>query len=154
MARKSRKSIPETVSGAAVQEEIKRPFRAGLYARISMETEETIERGTIETQVELMKNYVADTEDISVAEVYKDSDYSGTNFDRPGFTQMMEDIKHGKINCVIVKDLSRLGRNYVETSNYIERVFPFFHVRFLAVTDDFDSFRGSRSDCSLKEYYQ
>ena len=141
MARKSRKNISETVSGAAVQEEIKRPFRAGLYARISMETEETIERGTIETQVELMKNYVADTEDISVAEVYKDSDYSGTNFDRPGFTQMMEDIKHGKINCVIVKDLSRLGRNYVETSNYIERVFPFFHVRFLAVTDDFDSFR-------------
>ncbi len=106
-----------------------------------METEETLERGTIETQVELMKNFVADTEDISVAEVYKDSDYSGTNFDRPGFVQMMEDIKHGKINCVIVKDLSRLGRNYVETSNYIERVFPFFHVRFLAVTDDFDSFR-------------
>ena len=88
-----------------------------------------------------MKNFVADTEDISVAEVYRDSDYSGTNFDRPGFVQMMEDIKHGKINCVIVKDLSRLGRNYVETSNYIERVFPFFHVRFLAVTDDFDSFR-------------
>ena len=69
-----------------------------------------------------MKNFVADTEDIAVAEIYKDSDYSGTNFDRPGFTQMMEDIKHGKINCVIVKDLSRLGRNYVETSNYIERL--------------------------------
>ncbi len=50
-----------------------------------------------------MKNFVADTEDISVAKVYKDSDYSGTNFDRPGFVQMMEDIKHGKINCVIVK---------------------------------------------------
>ena len=141
MARKSRKNIPEVVSSATVQTEVSRPFRAGLYARISMETEETLERGTIETQVELMKNFVADTEDISVAEVYKDSDYSGTNFDRPGFVQMMEDIKHGKINCVIVKDLSRLGRNYVETSNYIERVFPFFHVRFLAVTDDFDSFR-------------
>ena len=141
MARKSRKNIPEVVSSATVQTEVSRPFRAGLYARISMETEETLERGTIETQVELMKNFVADTEDIAVAEIYKDSDYSGTNFDRPGFTQMMEDIKHGKINCVIVKDLSRLGRNYVETSNYIERVFPFFHVRFLAVTDDFDSFR-------------
>ena len=128
MARKSRKNIPEVVSSATVQTEVSRPFRAGLYARISMETEETLERGTIETQVELMKNFVADTEDISVAEVYKDSDYSGTNFDRPGFVQMMEDIKHGKINCVIVKDLSRLGRNYVETSNYIERVFPFFHV--------------------------
>ena len=141
MARKSRKNIPTVVGSATVQTEVRRPFRAGLYARISMETEETLERGTIETQVELMKNFVADTEDISVAEVYKDSDYSGTNFDRPGFVQMMEDIKHGKINCVIVKDLSRLGRNYVETSNYIERVFPFFHVRFLAVTDDFDSFR-------------
>ena len=124
MARKSRKNISEVVSSAAIQEEMKRPFRAGLYARISMETEETRERGTIDTQVELMKNFVADTEDISIADVYKDSDYSGT-----------------KINCVIVKDLSRLGRNYVETSNYIERVFPFFHVRFLAVTDDFDSFR-------------
>ena len=62
---------------------------------------------------------------------------------------MMEDIKHGKINCVIVKDLSRLGRNYVETSNYIERVFPFFHVRFLAVTDDFRFLpRGCGSDSS------
>ena len=84
MARKSRKNIPEVVSSATVQTEVGRPFRAGLYARISMETEETLERGTIETQVELMKNFVADTEDISVAEVYKDSDYSGTNFDRPG----------------------------------------------------------------------
>ena len=93
MARKSRKNIPEVVSSATVQTEMSRPFRAGLYARISMETEETLERGTIETQVELMKNFVADTEDISVAEVYKDSDYSGTNFDRPGFVQMMEDIK-------------------------------------------------------------
>ena len=82
MARKSRKNIPEVVGSATVQTEVRRPFRAGLYARISMETEETLERGTIETQVELMKNFVADTEDISVAEVYKDSDYSGTNFDR------------------------------------------------------------------------
>ena len=66
MARKSRKNIPEVVSSATVQTEVSRPFRAGLYARISMETEETLERGTIETQVELMKNFVADTEDISV----------------------------------------------------------------------------------------
>ena len=74
MARKSRKNIPEVVSSATAQTEMSRPFRAGLYARISMETEEILERGTIETQVELMKNFVADTEDISVAEVYKDSD--------------------------------------------------------------------------------
>lgn len=67
MARKSRKNIPTVVGSATVQTEVRRPFRAGLYARISMETEETLERGTIETQVELMKNFVADTEDISAA---------------------------------------------------------------------------------------
>ena len=137
MARKSRKNIPEVVGSATVQTEVRRPFRAGLYARISMETEETLERGTIETQVELMKNFVADTEDISVAEVYKDSDYSGTNFDRPGFVQMMEDIKHGKINCVIVKDLSRLGRNYVETSNYIEDIIAKADSKVLSGDDAF-----------------
>ena len=65
-----------------------------------------------------MKNFVADTEDISVAEVYKDSDYSGTNFDRPGFVQMMEDIKHGKINCVIVKDYCAIiGLNQKDLEN-------------------------------------
>lgn len=141
MARKSRKNIAVAECQMEQVPVSSKPYKAGLYARISMETEETQERGTIDIQVELMKNFVTDTEDITVAEIYKDSDYSGTNFERPAFTQMMEDIKKGKINCVIVKDLSRLGRNYVETSNYIERVFPFFHVRFIAVTDDFDSFR-------------
>ena len=121
MARKSRKNIPEVVSSATVQTEMSRPFRAGLYARISMETEETLERGTIETQVELMKNFVADTEDISVAKVYKDSDYSGTNFDRPGFVQMMEDIKHGKNQlCYCKKICPDLAEIMSETSNYIE----------------------------------
>ena len=76
MARKSRKNIPEVVSSTTVQTEVSRPFQAGLYARISMETEETLERGTIETQVELMKNFVADTEDISVAKVYKAVSYT------------------------------------------------------------------------------
>lgn len=70
MARKSRKNIPEVVSSATVQTEMSRPFRAGLYARISMETEETLERGTIETQVELMKNFVADDYEIKL--VYDD----------------------------------------------------------------------------------
>ena len=92
MARKSRKNIPEVVSSATVQTEVSRPFRAGLYARISMETEETLERGTIETQVELMKNFVADTEDIAVAEIYKDSDYSGTNFDQIGRASCRERV--------------------------------------------------------------
>ena len=143
MARKSRKNLT-VPAGAAVtvsSEEKNFAFHAAVYARISMETEQTQQSGTIDVQIELIKNYVKDSEDIEIVDVYADSDYSGTNFDRPEFTRMMEDIKHGRINCVIVKDLSRLGRNYVETSNFIERVFPFFHVRFIAVTDDFDSFR-------------
>lgn len=143
MSRKSRKNLT-VPAGAAVtvsSEEKNFAFHAAIYARISMETGQTQQSGTIDVQIELIKNYVKDSEDIEIVDVYADSDYSGTNFDRPEFTRMMEDIKHGKINCVIVKDLSRLGRNYVETSNFIERVFPFFHVRFIAVTDDFDSFR-------------
>ena len=143
MARKSRKNltVPAGTEVAVPSGEKSRTFHAAVYARISMETEQTQQSGTIDVQIELIKNYIKDSEDIEVMDVYADSDYSGTNFDRPEFTRMMEDIKHGKINCVIVKDLSRLGRNYVETSNFIERVFPFFHVRFIAVTDDFDSFR-------------
>ena len=112
MARKSRKNIPTVVGSATVQTEVRRPFRAGLYARISMETEETLERGTIETQVELMKNFVADTEDISVAEVYKDSDYSGTNFDRPGFVQMMEELCYCKRFVQTWKKLCRNQQLY------------------------------------------
>ena len=143
MARKSRKNlaVPAGAEVTVSSGERSYAFHAAVYARISMETEQTLQSGTIDVQIELIKNYVKDTEDIEVVDVYADSDYSGTNFDRPEFTRMMEDIKHGKINCVIVKDLSRLGRNYVETSNFIERVFPFFNVRFIAVTDDFDSFR-------------
>lgn len=116
-------------------------FKAGLYARLSHEKEENIERGTIETQMELMKNYVKDHEDIVIEEEYYDASFTGTNFERPDFKRMLEDAKTGRINCIIVKDLSRLGRNYVEMGNYIERVFPFLNVRFIAVTDDFDSFR-------------
>ena len=93
-----------------------------------------------------MKNFVADTEDISFAVVYKDSDYSGTNFDRPGFVQMMEDIKHGKINCVIVKDLYRLGREYIETGRYMRRVFPAYGVRFIAINDNIDTINESAGD--------
>ena len=93
MARKSRKNIAVAECQMEQVPVSSKLYKAGLYARISMETEETLERGTIDIQVELMKNFVTDTEDITVAKIYKDSDYSGTNFERPAFTQMMEDIK-------------------------------------------------------------
>ena len=141
MARKSRKNMMLQENTALPDKEKKVLFKAGLYARLSHEKEENIERGTIETQMELMKNYVKDHEDIVIEEEYYDASFTGTNFERPDFKRMLEDAKRGRINCIIVKDLSRLGRNYVEMGNYIERVFPFLNVRFIAVTDDFDSFR-------------
>ncbi len=135
MARKSRKNMMPLEATALPDKEKKVLFKAGLYARLSHETEENIERVTIETQMELMKNYVKDHEDIVIEEEYYDASFTGTNFERPDFKRMLEDAKRGRINCIIVKDLSRLGRNYVEMGNYIERVFPFLNVRFIAVTD-------------------
>ena len=133
MARKSRKNMMPLEATALPDKEKKVLFKAGLYARLSHETEENIERGTIETQMELMKNYVKDHEDIVIEEEYYDASFTGTNFERPDFKRMLEDAKTGRINCIIVKDLSRLGRNYVEMGNYIERVFPFLNVRFIGV---------------------
>lgn len=78
--------------------------------------------------------------------LYCDNGRTGTNFDRPGFAQMMEDVRTGKIDCIVVKDLSRFGRNYKETSNYLERIFPVLDVRFVAVNDSFDTLTTERSD--------
>ncbi len=114
-------------------------YKVGLYARLSEETEANRERATIETQMELLRKFVAENDDMVVFKEYADISYSGTNFERPGFEEMIKDMRSGLFNCIVVKDLSRLGRNYVETGNYIERVFPFFDVRFIAVTDGYDS---------------
>lgn len=153
MARKSRKNIinqsnaaENTVFGKPVQRETEpigaaKPFRAAIYARLSMETEYSKECDTVETQIALMENFVSESADIVTAGVYCDTSVSGTSFDRPEFERMMNDIRMGRVNMVITKDLSRLGRNYLETGNFIERVFPFFGVRYYAVTDDYDSFR-------------
>lgn len=144
MARKSRKAgfvnVGKAAVAAAVKEE-KPVFRAGLYARLSFESEANKERGTIENQMELLKKFVEGADDIVAEHEYMDVSMTGTNFERSGFEEMMRDIRDGRINCVIVKDLSRLGRNYVEAGNYVERVFPFFEVRFIAVTDGYDSIR-------------
>ena len=144
MARKSRKTDfvnTGRMEKPAVVTEEKTVFRAGLYARLSLESDANKERGTIENQMELLKNFVDGADDIVAEREYMDVSKTGTNFERDGFEEMMRDIRDGRINCVIVKDLSRLGRNYVEAGNYVERVFPFFEVRFIAVTDGYDSMK-------------
>lgn len=106
MARKSRKAVNQVILPAAPSEKI---YRAGLYARISVETERKREADTIGNQIQLLKDFSSENLDIDVVDIYVDDDISGTDFVRPEFSRMMNDIRDGKIDCVIVKDLSRLG---------------------------------------------
>lgn len=89
-------------------------IRAAAYLRLSIEDGDKAESNSIGNQRELIRDFVAERPELHLVGEYADDGYTGTNFERPGFTQMMEDIKSGKINCIIVKDLSRLGRNYIE----------------------------------------
>lgn len=114
--------------------------KAAGYFRLSREDGDRIESDSIVSQRDLVRDYVKDRAEIALVEEYIDDGYSGTNFDRPAFKKLMKDIESKKINCVIVKDLSRLGRNYIETGKYLERVFPVMGVRFIAINDRYDSF--------------
>lgn len=133
MARKSRK---ETVVLPAP--EMDTTCRAGVYVRLSVEDKHT-HTASIETQQLIIARYLEQNPEIIVVQTYIDNGATGTNFHRPGFQQMLSDIEAGLINCVIVKDLSRLGRNVIDTGYYIERYFPMQKVRFIAVNDRYDS---------------
>jgi DNA invertase Pin-like site-specific DNA recombinase len=116
----------------------KNSYNAASYARLSREDGDKVESDSIRNQKDLISDY-ARQKGIHIVEEYVDDGYSGTNFERPAFKKMMEDMKKKKINCVIVKDLSRLGRNYIETGKFLERIFPFLGVRFIAIIDHYDS---------------
>ncbi|MCL1878438.1 MAG: recombinase family protein [Defluviitaleaceae bacterium] len=131
MARKSRRAETAVIAPKL--------FRAGLYARLSVEDLRKKQSDSIGTQVELLRRHVSAFADIVVTAEYKDINQSGTNFDRPGFNQMLADIRANTINCVVVKDLSRFGRNHIETGHFLEHVFPQMGVRFISVGDDYDS---------------
>lgn len=122
----------------------KQRYKAGIYARLSSNQDEK-KKESIEVQIEIARKFVEEfnrSENGEVLEVigcYTDVGKTGSNFERGGFQRLLQDIRIGKINSVIVKDLSRLGRNYLETGNYLEKIFPFLEVRFIAVADDFDT---------------
>ena len=115
-------------------------YQAGIYTRLSQERKEEYrdKSNSLAMQEELCIKEARE-KGISIVKVYQDYEYSGTNFKRPAFNEMMVDIKERKINCIIVKDLSRFGREYLEIGNYIEKVFPFLGVRFISVNDRFDT---------------
>lgn len=142
MARKSRKNLlqPEQAAASVLLpelEEAKMP--AAIYGRLSVEDEETEE--SMETQIALVQDYINRSRELSYVDTYFDNGFTGTNFKRPAFTRLMNDVRQKKIKCIVVKDLSRFGRNYLEAGYYIETVFPFLGVRLIAVTDNFDSNR-------------
>lgn len=122
-------------------------YRANAYLRLSKEDGDKAESDSIANQRDLIQNFLSDKPDIQLVAERIDDGYSGATFDRPSFQKMIEDIKAGTVNCVIVKDLSRFGRNFVEVGRYIDQIFPEYGVRFIAINDNFDSARGrSQSD--------
>ncbi len=135
MARKSR--IAENAMSIISAKE--GAYKTAVYARLSTED---LNEDTLDNQIYLLKSFVGEKTDMVLVDIYADNGFSGTNFERPEFTRLMNDVKTGKVNCIVVKDLSRLGRNYIETGNLIENVFPFLNVRFIAVTDNFDTNEG------------
>ena len=128
-------------------------FDAALYLRLSKDDMEggrtTAESNSIANQRELLRSFVKSHTDIQIFDIYVDDGYSGVNFDRPEFKRMTTDIEAGKVNCVIVKDLSRFGREYIEAGRWIEKTYPALNVRFISVTDQFDSKTADFSEKSF-----
>lgn len=121
-------------------ESINKNYNVGIYIRLSREDDDkTYESESITNQKSLLLQY-ANENKLRVYDIYVDDGYSGTNFDRPGFKKLIDDIEHNKINMVITKDMSRLGRDYIGTGELVEKYFPAHNVRYIAVTDNIDTF--------------
>lgn len=121
-------------------------YKATAYIRLSYTDDRSSESDSVANQRKLIENFVERNPDIEVISEKIDDGYSGIIFDRPAFKEMMQDVTDGVINCVIVKDLSRLGREYIETGRYLRRVFPAYGVRFIAITDNIDTAHENSGD--------
>lgn len=109
------------------------------YVRLSREDGDKEESNSVKSQKELIRDYLRRTPDLRECGIKVDDGYTGSNFERPAFQEMIADIKAGKVNCIVVKDLSRFGRDHLEAGEYIEKIFPFLGVRFIAINDHYDS---------------
>ncbi len=117
-------------------------WNIGLYCRLSREDEKEHlhkQSESIENQLKFLTNFI-NSHGWRIKRIYKDDGFSGTNFDRPGFKDMISDIENKEINMIVTKDLSRLGRDYIETGYYIEKYFPAKNIRYIAITDNIDTF--------------
>lgn len=155
MARKSRKeliatlragAVPEKAQSAAV-EEAPRQYSAGAYARLSvLETRDKKDSEALQNQKALLREYIAEHPELRLAREYEDNGETGTNFEREGFQSLIEDVRRGLIDCIVVKDLSRFGRDHVEVEHYLQHIFPHLGVRFIAISDGYDSADASTFD--------
>ena len=117
-------------------------YNVGMYLRLSKEDETAGQSESIENQKKIITNYVLE-HNWNIYEIYIDDGYSGLNFKRPAFTKMIKDIEDKKIDLVITKDLSRLGRDYIDTGYYLERYFPTKNVRYIAISDGIDTYKDN-----------
>lgn len=152
MARKKRLDVNAVLeqerAGFGLQEEQSIYHTAG-YIRLSIEDSGKTDGYSLANQEKLVKDFITEQQDMRLYRLYIDNGVTGTVFERPAFDEMIQDMKDGKINCIVVKDLSRLGRNYLEAGNYLEQIFPFFRVRFISITDGYDSNSPDVTDESL-----
>lgn len=119
------------------------------YVRLSHEDGDKEESNSVTGQKELIRDYLSRHPEMKECGMKVDDGYTGSNFGRPAFQEMMAEVKAGKINCIVVKDLSRFGRNYLDAGEYIERIFPFLGVRFIAINDGYDSLHSSAESDEL-----
>lgn len=141
MARKSRK---ENLFHR--QEIVEIVYKTAIYLRLSKDDLQKEQGNTLAMQEELIRDYLKDKPEFLVEKVYQDSGFTGTHFVRPQFQMMMEDVKSGCITAIVVKDLSRFGRNYMEVGEYLGKIFPFLGLRFIAINDGYDNFSSNFSD--------
>lgn len=132
----------------------KQLFNVAMYLRLSRDDEDIdgnkkSESNSIGSQREIIRTYIREHNDMELYDIYVDDGFTGSNFERPEFKRMMSDIEAKRVNCVIVKDLSRFGRDYIEAGRYIQKTFPALSVRFIALTDHYDSLNAEASISSI-----
>ena len=144
MARKRRKTDARTVE--RTPPDGPRVFDTGLYARLSVLDNGKPDGDSLETQISLMEEFVSRRPELRRAGLYQDNGYTGTNFRRPAWDALLRDVEAGRISCIVVKDLSRLGRNYLEAGGFLEKECPRLGVRFISINDGYDSARLDSSE--------
>ena len=128
-----------------MQKTLDNQYLAAIYLRLSKEDDDRVKEGgktesnSIANQRSLIKEFLKKHPEITFVREFCDDGFTGTDFNRPAFNDMMESIKRGEINCIIVKDFSRFGREYIESGNYLQKIFPRLGIRFIAITDNYDS---------------